>query len=182
MNVLVIDVGGTSAKIWHTAHEDHRAIDSGASFTPESLVQTVRETDWEWEAVALGLPCRVISGRPAENPRNLGPGWVDDDFSADFDAPVRIMNDAAMQALGSYDGGRMLFISLGAAVGSAFIADRLILPLDLGQLPYGNQRLYEALGDEGFDRLGADKWQSIMHDILPVLKTATLADYIVVGG
>src|SRR6185312_4216863 len=156
MDVLVIDIGGTSVKLWHTSHEEHRKFASGKSMTPEKMVSDAKELvhDWKWEAIALGLPCRVSNGRPVEDPQNLGPGWVGYNFGAAFNKPVRIMNDAALQALGSYDGGRMLFIGLGTAVGSAYIANRLILSLDLGRLKLGDERLYELLGDAGFEELG----------------------------
>ena len=121
MNVLVIDIGGTSAKLWHTGHEEHLKFPSGKELTPEQMVHVTLDLvkDWEWEAVALGLPCRVSGGRAVEDPQNLGPGWVGFNFASALGKPVRIMNDAAMQALGSYDGGRMLFLGLGTAVGSA---------------------------------------------------------------
>jgi polyphosphate glucokinase len=184
MDVLVIDIGGTSVKLWHTAHEEHRKFASGKTLTPERMVEEAKELagEWQWEAVALGLPCRVSNGRPVEDPQNLGPGWVAYNFSSAFGQPVRIMNDAALQALGSYDGGRMLFLGLGTAVGSAYIADHLILSLDLGRMPFGKQRLFELLGDTGFEELGAKKWQSVVHEVLPALKNAMMADYVVLGG
>jgi hypothetical protein len=184
MDVLVIDIGGTSVKLWHTAHEEHRKFASGKNMTPEKLMEETKSLahEWKWEAVALGLPCRVSNGRPVEDPQNLGPGWVGFNFASAFGQPVRIMNDAALQALGSYDGGRMLFLGLGTAVGSAYIAEHLILSLDLGRMMYGDQRLSELLGDEGFESLGAKKWQAVVHGILPALKNAMMADYVVLGG
>jgi polyphosphate glucokinase len=184
MDVLVIDVGGSSVKLWHTAHEEHRKFPSGKDLTPEQMVEQIKEIvgDWQWEAIALGLPCRVSAGRPVEDPQNLGPGWVAYNFSSAFGQPVRIMNDAALQALGSYDGGRMLFLGLGTAVGSAYIADHLILSLDLGRMLYGKEHLFELLGDAGFEELGPKKWQAVVHEILPALKNAMMADYLVLGG
>lgn len=184
MDVLVVDIGGTSVKLWHTAHEEHRKFASGKDLTPEKMVEQAKALveDWEWEAIALGLPCRVSNGRPVEDPQNLGPGWVAYNFSSAFGQPVRIMNDAALQALGSYDGGRMLFLGLGTAVGSAYIVDRLILTLDLGRMLYGEERVYELLGDAGFDHLGEKKWKAVVHSILPALKNAMMADYVVLGG
>lgn len=184
MDVLVIDIGGTSCKFWHTAHEEHRKLSSGKEFTPEVMIEQCQEllADWQWEAIALGLPCRVNNGRAVEDPQNLGPGWVGYNFTAAFGQPVRIMNDASLQALGSYDNGRMLFLGLGTAVGSAYIADHLILSLDLGRMMYGEQRLSELLGDEGFEQLGSKKWQRVVHDIVPGLKSALMADYVVLGG
>jgi hypothetical protein len=184
MNVLVIDVGGSSVKLWHTAHEEHLKFPSGKELTPEEMAKSVAEIakDWEWESIALGLPCRVSSGRPVEDPQNLGAGWVGFNFTSALGCPVRIMNDAAMQALGSYDGGRMLFLGLGTGVGSAYIAHHLILSLDLGRLVVGKHKLYELLGDGGFDELGPKKYQAVIHDIVPALKAAMMADYVVLGG
>lgn len=184
MDVLVIDIGGTSVKLWHTAHEEHRKFASGKELTPEGMIDQTREIvhDWQWEVIALGLPCRVSNGRPVEDPQNLGPGWVSFNFSSAFDVPVRVMNDASLQALGSYDGGRMLFLGLGTAVGSTYIADRLILSLDLGRLVYRDKRVFEMLGDQGYEELGSKKWQKAVHEVVPSLKSALMADYVVLGG
>src|SRR6185312_11218451 len=184
MDVLVIDIGGTSVKLWHTSHEEHRKFASGKSMTPEKMVSDAKELvhDWKWEAIALGLPCRVSNGRPVEDPPNLGPGWVAYNFSSAFGKPVRIMNDAALQALGSYDGGRMLFLGLGTAVGSAYVAEHLVLSLDLGRIMHGKQSIFELLGDAGFEELGLKKWEAAVHEILPALKNAMMADYVVLGG
>jgi len=184
MDVLVVDIGGTSAKLWHTAHEEHRKFPSGKELTPEKMVAETKELvrDWQWEVIALGLPSRVSAGRTVEDPQNLGPGWVGFNFSSAFDVPVRIMNDAALQALGSYDGGRMLFLGLGTAVGSTYIADHLILSLDLGRIHHGEDRLFEILGDKGYEKLGNKKWQAAIHEVVPMLKHAMMADYVVLGG
>jgi len=184
MEVLVIDVGGTSAKFWHTGHQEHRKFESGKTLTPDAMVARAKElvADWHYEAVALGLPCRVSSGRPVEDPQNLGPGWVGYNFGAAFGQPVRMMNDASLQALGSYDSGRMLFLGLGTAVGSALVTKGLILSLDLGRLMFGEQRVWEVLGDRGFDELGSKKWRQAVTTIVPNLKNALMADYVVLGG
>ena len=184
MDVLVIDIGGSSVKLWHTGHQEHRKFESGKALTPDVMVEQTKETveDWTYEAIALGLPCRVSSGRAVEDPQNLGPGWVGYNFSSAFGQPVRIMNDACLQGLGSYDGGRMLFLGLGTAVGSALIAERLVLSLDMGRIRIGEERAWEVLGDKGFDRLGAKKWQRAVDEIVPVLKHAVMADYVVLGG
>lgn len=184
MDVLVVDIGGSSVKLWHTGHQDHMKFESGKDLTAELMVEETLETikDWQFEAVALGLPCRVSSGRPVEDPQNLGPGWVGYNFAAAFGKPVRIMNDASLQALGCYDGGRMLFMGLGTAVGSALVADRLLLSLDLGRMRYGEQRLFELLGDKGFDSLGLKKWRQVVLDVVPAVKSAMMADYVVLGG
>jgi polyphosphate glucokinase len=184
MDVLVIDIGGTSAKLWHTSHQEHRKFESGKTLTPDAMVARTKELvgDWTYEAVALGLPCRVSSGRAVDDPHNLGPGWVGFNFTSAFGQPVRTMNDASLQALGSYDGGRMLFLGLGTAVGSALVAKGLILSLDMGRLMYGEERVFELLGDRGFDALGVKKWRQAVQAIVPVLKNAMMADYVVLGG
>lgn len=184
MDILVIDIGGTSAKLWHTAHDEHLKFASGKELTPETMVSEVKSMtkDWHYEAIALGLPCRISNGKPVEDPQNLGSGWVGYNYSAAFDLPVRVMNDASLQALGSYDGGRMLFIGLGTAVGSAYIAERLILSLDLGRLMHAKGSVFELLGDKGLDKLGSKKAQEVLHEIVPVLKQAMMADYVVLGG
>lgn len=184
MDVLVIDIGGSSVKLWHTGHQEHRKFESGKALSPDKMIEQTIETvaDWTWEAVALGLPCRVSAGRPVEDPQNLGPGWVGYNFATAFGKPVRMMNDACLQALGSYDGGRMLFLGLGTAVGSALIADRLVLSLDMGRNRYNGERVYEVLGDKGFEQLGVKKWTKAVHDIVPALKHSMMADYVVLGG
>jgi polyphosphate glucokinase len=184
MEILVIDIGGTNAKLWHTSHEENIKVPSGKEFTPEKLVGLVREAtkDWQYEAIALGLPCRVSNGKPVEDPQNLGAGWLGYNYSAAFGLPVRVMNDASLQALGSYDGGRMLFIGLGTAVGSSYIAERLILSLDLGRMTHSKGTVFELLGDKGLEKLGTKKAEELLHEIVPMLKAAMMADYVVLGG
>jgi len=184
MEVLVIDIGGSSVKLWHTGHQEHLKFESGKALPPDAMVHQTQETvrDWTYEAVALGLPCRVSGGRVVEDPQNLGPGWIGFNYAAAFGQPVRIMNDACLQGLGSYDGGRMLFLGLGTAVGSALIADHLVLSLDMGRIRLGEERVYEMLGDKAFEKLGAKKWQKTVHEIAPALQHALMADYVVLGG
>ena len=184
MDVLVIDVGGTNVKLWHTAHEEHRRFESGKDLTPELMIERLKPlvADWPHEAIALGLPCRVSSGRTVDDPANLGPGWVGYNFASALGRPVRILNDAALQALGSYDGGRMLFLGLGTGVGSALVAQRLLLSIQLGLLEHGEARVFELLCTEGFERLGPKKWKKAVLEIAPVLKRAMMADYVVLGG
>ena len=184
MDLLVIDVGGNSVKLWHTGHEEHRKFKSGKKLIPEQMVAQVNERvqDWNFEAIALGLPCRISAGRPVEDPHNLGPGWVAFNFSAAFKQPIRIMNDACLQALGSFDGGRMLFLGLGTAVGSALVTNQVVLSLDVGRLRVGDDHVFELLGDKGYERLGDKKWQRYVQKIVPSLKHVFLADYVVLGG
>jgi polyphosphate glucokinase len=184
MEVLVIDIGGSSVKLWHTGHQEHRKFESGKSLTPDQMVEKTVATleDWTYEAIALGLPCRVSNGRTVEDPPNLGPGWVSYNFPSAFGKPVRVINDACLQALGSYDGARMLFLGLGTAVGSALVADHLLLSLDMGRLRIGDKRVWEILGDDGFELLGPKKWQKAVNEIVPSLKHSVMADYVVLGG
>jgi predicted NBD/HSP70 family sugar kinase len=184
MHILVIDIGGNSVKLWHSEHEEHRKFPSGAALTPEEMVIRVRELvqDWTCDVVALGVPCRVSGGKPVDEPINLGPGWVGFNYAAALGWPVRVMNDAALQALGSYDGGRMLFLSLGTAVGSAFIAEGLILSLDLGRSRWDRDHLFELLADDRLAALNAKERRKRIKSIVPELKTMMLADYVVLGG
>src|SRR6516225_4859666 len=138
MNVLVVDVGGTHVKILGTGQEEHRAFPSGPALTAEQMVRGVKELagDWKYEAVSIGYPGPVLHGKPVSEPHNLGPGWVGFDFDKAFGLPVRLVNDAAMQAIGSYQGGRMLFLGLGTGLGSALIVDGVLQPMELAHLPY----------------------------------------------
>jgi hypothetical protein len=184
MDVLVIDIGGNSVKLWHTGHQEHRKFDSGKDLRPDDMVEQTLKTvrDWDYQRVAIGIPCRVSNGRAVDDPQNLGPGWLGYNFATALDKPVRLMNDACLQALGSYDGGRMLFLGLGTGVGSALVADRLVLSLDMGRMRFDDQRVFEILGDPGFAALGVKKWSKAVHEIVPVLKHAVMADYVVLGG
>ena len=151
MNVLVIDVGGTHVKLLAAGQKDSRCFDFGKGLTPEVLVRKVREQagDWPYDAESLGYPGLVGEDGPTEEPENLGAGWVGFDFVAAFGEPVKIINDAAMQALGSYEGGRMLFLGLGTAVGSTLVAQKVVIPLELGQLPFHDATLADHLGARG---------------------------------
>lgn len=184
MEVLVIDVGGSSVKVWHSGHQEHRRFDSGKELTPEIMVENTQQLleGWSYEAIALGLPCRVTHGRPIEDPTNLGPGWVAFNYTAALGKPVRIMNDACLQALGSYSDGRMLFLGLGTGVGSALVTDRLVLALGLGFIDYRGEKLYKWLDDKAFQRLGVEEWRKAICEIVPMLKSALQADYVVLGG
>jgi polyphosphate glucokinase len=152
--------------------------------TPQEMVSIVRQmaSDWTYEAVSIGYPGQVGDHGPRSEPGNLGPGWVGFNFPAAFDRPVRIVNDAAMQALGSYDGGRMLFLGLGTGLGSAMIAENVLVPLELGQLPYRKRQLSDVLGRAGLKQLGRKKWRQVIDRVVPALMGAMLADYVVIGG
>lgn len=188
MDVLTIDVGGSHVKLLASTADEPRRFDSSDDLAPQQLVDKVRELadDWEYEVVSLGLPGLVGSDGPVEEPGNLGNGWVGFDFAAAFDCPVRVVNDAAMQALGGYEDGRMLFLGLGTGLGSALICERVIVPLELGSLPYHGSRsqetLAERLGKEGLRRHGRTLWEESVHKTVAVLHRAFSADYVVVGG
>lgn len=183
--VLVIDIGGTKVKILATGQTEPRKMPSGKTLTPMRMVEAVRELaeGWVYEAVSIGYPGLVGPHGPRSEPGNLGPGWVGFDFAAAFNLPVRIFNDAALQALGSYEGGRMLFLGLGTGLGSALIADNVIVPLELGQLWYdGEKALGEIVGRRGLDRIGKEAWRSAVQRAVRALAGAFEVDYVVLGG
>ena len=185
MKVLVVDVGGTSVKILASGQQTVRKFRSGPALTPQQMVAGVVEAaaDWAYDAVSIGYPGPVSRGRLLEEPRNLGVGWVGFDFLRAFGCPVKVINDAAMQALGSYEGGRMLFLGLGTGLGSALITDKVIMPMELAHLPYRKGRTFEDyVGLRGLERLGKTKWRQAVDDVVARLKTALVADYVVLGG
>ena len=157
MTVLVIDVGGTHIKILATGRKQHREVESGPTMTAEQMVAAVKHlaAGWRYDRVAIGYPGPVVHDHPLHEPMNLGAGWVGFDFDAAFGLPVKVINDAAMQALGSYKGGHMLFLGLGTGLGSAMVVDGIVQPMELGHLPYKKARTYEDyLGLRGLKRLG----------------------------
>lgn len=185
MKVLVVDVGGTSVKIFASGQQAVRKFHSGPALSPEQMIAGVAAAaaDWGYDAVSIGYPGPVSRGRLLEEPRNLGVGWVGFDFVKAFGCPVKIVNDAAMQALGSYEGGRMLFLGLGTGLGSALIADKILMPMELAHLPYRKGRTFEDyVGLRGLERLGKTKWRQAVDDVVARLKTALVADYVVLGG
>lgn len=184
-SILVVDIGGTKVKFLATGHTHPRKASSGKAFTPARLVETVRELaeGWEYEAISIGYPGLVGSHGPRSEPGNLGPGWVGFDFAAAFGKPVKMMNDAAMQALGSYEGGRMLFLGFGTGLGSTLIAGNVIVPLELGQLLYDRKlTLGQVLGRRGQQRIGGRAWRKAVTKVVTALMRAFVADYIVIGG
>ena len=184
MNILVIDVGGTNVKILATGQNTPRKIPSGPDMTPARMTREVTEaaSGWIYQGVAMGYPGPVQNGRPLVEPVNLGPGWVDFDFESALGRPVRIINDAAMQALGSYEGGRMLFLGLGTGLGSAMIFEGQLEPMELAHLPYKKGTFEDYVGRRGLKRLGRKKWQHCVEDIVARLTNALRADYVVLGG
>ena len=185
MNILVIDVGGTHVKVLATGQDEARKIVSGATMTPRRMVAAVKKAaaGWKYDRISIGYPGPVLHGRPVAEPHNLGGGWVGFDFAKAFGRPVRMVNDAAMQALGSYKGGRMLFLGLGTGLGSAMIIDGILEPMELAHLPYRKKRTYEdCVGKRGLDRLGKKKWRKAVKDVVERLRAALGADDVVVGG
>jgi polyphosphate glucokinase len=185
MKILVIDVGGTHVKLKVQGNDEVRKVPSGPELTPGEMVGLVREAtaDWDYDAVSIGYPGPVINGRIKADPVNLGPGWAGFDFAKALGKPVRIINDAAMQALGSYEGGRMLFLGLGTGLGNTLIVDGVLAPMELGHLPYKKGRSFEEyVGVAGLKRLGRRKWQEAVFDVVNRLKNALLPDYVVLGG
>ncbi len=184
VNVLVVDVGGTSVKFRLSTAAEVRKFPSGPDLTPGMLVEKVKEetSDWQFDVVSLGYPGTVAGGRTVSEPGNLGSGWVGFDFAAAFDRPVRVANDAILQALGAYRAGRMLFLGLGTGVASALVSERVLVPLELGSLPYRESRLVDHLGRAALEANGLATWQEAVMAITPMLREALAADYVVLGG
>lgn len=183
--VLVVDVGGTNVKLLATGQKEARKFPSGPTMTAETMVRAAKKTaqGWDYDVVSIGYPGPVVHGRPLREPHNLAPGWVKFDFQRAFGRPVKIVNDAAMQALGSYKGGRMLFLGLGTGLGSAMIVDGLLEPMELAHLPYKNGRTYEDyVGIRGLKRLGTKKWQQHVDKVVRQLRDALMAEEVVLGG
>jgi polyphosphate glucokinase len=185
MNILVVDVGGTHVKLLATGRAERVKLDSGPTLTPERMIAAVRgaTSDWSYDVVSVGYPGPVRAGRATADPHNLAPGWVGFDFAAAFGRPVRVINDAAMQALGSYEGGRMLFLGLGTGLGSALVVEGLVQPLELAHLPYRRGHTFEQyVGAAGLERLGRRRWRHYVADVTQRLAAATQVDYVVIGG
>lgn len=185
MNILTIDIGGTHVKVLASDQTEPRRFDSSPSLTPSEMVEQVKTLtgDWSYGAVSIGYPGLVVHNRIAAEPNNLGRGWVGFDFGKAFDLPVRLLNDAAMQALGSYEGGRMLFLGLGTGLGSAMIIDGRLEPMELAHLSYRKGRTYEDyVGQAGMKRRGKRKWRKHVWIVIDILRMALEPDYVVVGG
>jgi polyphosphate glucokinase len=183
--VLVIDVGGSHIKLKLGDELEVRKVDSGPDLSARRMVELVKAAtaDWTYSAVSIGYPGPVINGAIAREPVNLGGGWLGFDFAAAVGKPVKLINDAAMQALGSYDGGRMLFLGLGTGMGNCLILEGVIAPMELGHLPYRKGRTFEDyVGNAGLKRLGRRKWQEAVFDVVARLRAALLPEYIVLGG
>jgi ROK family protein len=181
--VLVIDIGGTHVKLM-ISRSEKRKFDSGMKLSPKQLISRVKKTaeGWKYDAISIGFPAPVHKGRIMKNPKHLAPGWVGWNFTKSLGKPTRVMNDAAMQALGSYRNGRMLFLGLGTGLGSALVWPKNLMPLELGDLPYEGTIIEEYLGKPGLARLGKKEWMRHVLFCLEQLKLSFIADYIVLGG
>ena len=184
MKVLVVDVGGNHVKILATGEDVHRQFRSGPKLTPGQMVSGVKRLaeGWTYEAVSVGYPGAVLHGQPAAEPHNLGPGWIGFDYRAAFGCPIAIINDAAMQALGSYAGGTMLFLGLGTGLGSAMILDGVVAPMELGHLPYRKRTYEDYVGRRGLERYGVRRWRERVAEVVALLIAALRPDDVVLGG
>jgi predicted NBD/HSP70 family sugar kinase len=182
--VLVVDIGGTNVKILATGQPERRRFPSGATLTPRRMVAGVKKlaADWQYDAVSIGYPGKVVRGKIVSEPHNLGKGWVRFDFGSAFGWPVKIMNDAAMQALGSYTSGTMLFLGLGTGLGSALVVDGTMVPMELAHLPAWKGTYEDYLGLRGIERLGKRKWRHYVELAVARLQAALSLDEVVIGG
>jgi len=184
MNVLVIDVGGTHVKILATGQTAPQKFVSGPQMTPARMIAGVKKlaADWKYDRVSMGYPGPVLRNRPVADPHNLAPGWMGFNFEKAFDRPVKIVNDAAMQALGGYKGGKLLFLGLGTGLGTAMIADGIAEPMELGHLPYKKATYEDYVGERGLQRMGKKKWRREVADVVTRLIAALEPDDVVIGG
>jgi polyphosphate glucokinase len=184
MNVLVVDIGGTHVKVVVTGQKQSREFPSGPKLTPKQMVAGVKKLakDWTYNAVSIGYPGVVLGNRPVADPYNLGHGWAGFDFEAAFKRPVKVINDAAMQALGSYKHGKMLFLGLGTGLGSAMVVDGIVEPMELGHLPYRRLTFEDYVGVAGRARLGQKKWEQAVKDVIARLLAALEPEDVVLGG
>jgi polyphosphate glucokinase len=182
--VLVVDVGGTSVKILATGQTEHRSFPSGPTMTPRQMVSGVKKLarDWSYDVMSIGYPGPILRGRPIAEPHNLGPGWVGFDFAGACGCPVKMINDAAMQALGSYKGGKMLFLGLGTGLGSAMVVNDMVEPMELGHLPYKKSIYEDYVGEAALKRHGKKKWRHHVFDVVARFIAALEPDETVIGG
>ncbi len=183
-HILVIDIGGTHVKMM-ISRKEKRKFDSGSALTPKQMMAKIKKTaaGWKYDAISIGFPAPVAHGRIIKDPNNLAPGWVNWDFKKSLGKPTRLINDAAMQALGSYRGERMLFLGLGTGLGSTFVWDKNVFPLELGHLPYADGLIIEDhLGKRGLEAHGNKVWEREVLAAIQQLKLAFIADYVVLGG
>jgi len=184
MNVLVIDIGGTHVKVLVTGQSVHREFESGRNLTPKRMVAKVRQlvADWKYDAISIGFPGIVVHNHPMSEPWNLGKGWMGFNFAKAFKCPVKVINDAAMQALGSYRRGKMLFLGLGTGLGSALMVDGIVEPMELAHLPYEKATFEDYVGLRGLEKYGKKKWRRYVADVVKRLIAALEPDEVVLGG
>ena len=177
-------MGGTSVKILATGEEEHRSLPSGPKMTPKEMVAGIKKIsgDWTFDVISIGYPGPVLHGRPLAEPWNLGGGWVGFDFAGAFGVPTKVINDAAMQALGSYEGGKMLFLGLGTGLGTAMVVEGIVEPMELGHLPYKKHTYEDYVGEAGLERHGKKKWRRHVFDVVRRLIAALEPDDTVIGG
>ena len=182
--VLAVDVGGSHVKALASDQQERRRFASGPSLTAEEMVSGVLEAaaDWSWDVVSVGIPAPIRYGKVVAEPINLGDGWVGFDYEAAFGKPTQIVNDAAMQAIGSYQGGRMLFLGLGTGLGSTMIVDGEVEPLELGHLPFRKKTFEDYVGERGLEKLGKKKWRKTVFEVVGLLSAAMEPDEVVLGG
>ncbi|MGC4007404.1 MAG: ROK family protein [Pirellulales bacterium] len=178
MNILVVDIGGTNVKILATGQTERRKFASGPGLGPKEMVEGViaLAEGWEYDAVSIGYPGPVVQGRPVADPANIAKGWVGYDFATAFGKPVRVINDAAMQALGSYNGGKMLFLGFGTGLGSAMVVEGIVEPMELAHLPYRKGTFEDYVGIRGLDLFGKKRWRKCVFDVVKRLREALRAD------
>ena len=183
--VLTIDIGGTNVKMRVEGDPEKRSFPSGSHLTPEVMVAGVREltAGWSFDRISIGFPAPIVHNKPVHDPMNLGAGWVNFDFDEGFAAKVKLINDAAMQAVGSYEGGRMLFLGLGTGLGSCMIAENVIIPTELAHLPYKKGKTFEKfVGVRAFKKNGKRQWSKDVREVIQLLSIALMPDYVVLGG
>lgn len=184
MNILTIDIGGNNVKMLATDQTVRRKFQSGRSLTPSKMVAGVQQltSDWKYDVISIGYPGRVLDDHPITEPINLGLGWVGFDFAGAFGCPIKMINDADMQALGSYRGGTMLFLGLGTGLGSTLIVRGHIVSLELGHLSYKNKTIQDVLGRKGLEKYGKKKWRKAVDRAVTRFSSALLIDDVVIGG
>jgi polyphosphate glucokinase len=183
-SVLCVDVGGTHVKVRPSGESDHRRFDSGRKLAPQQMVDGVLKIadGWSWDVVSVGLPSPVRGGKVISEPVNLGTGWIGFDFEGAFGTPTKVVNDAVLQAIGSYDGGRMLFLGLGTGLGSALIIDGVVEPMELGHLPFRKKTFEDYVGVRSLEKRGKKKWRKDVFEVVAQFTSALEPDYIVLGG
>ena len=182
--VLTVDVGGSHVKALTSNESERRRFKSGPTLTAKQMVEGVLKIaeGWPWDVVSVGIPSPVRGGKVVSEPINLGEGWVGFDYEAAFGKPTKVVNDAAMQALGSYEGGKMLFLGLGTGLGSALVVEHVVVPMELAHLPFRRATFEDYVGERGRERLGKKKWQKAVGETIERLARALEVDYVVLGG